>query len=102
MITTRHIARMGRLVCSFMTPPEAPSYGSLFLRFNLPTGRNVLSTSVANVMIRCLVSESYVAIELLKMISNLALSDLNLAGDNMVLTAWVTAFEASDNGYGYR
>lgn len=102
MITTRHIARMGRLVCSFMTPRGAPSYGILVLHFDLPIGINVLRGRVADGVTRCLVSESYVATELLRMISNLALSDIDQARDNTVLTSLVTAFEVSDNGYGFR
>ena len=102
MITTRHLARMGRLVCAFMTPRRAPSYGMLVLHFDLPIGSNVLPSKEADGMTRCLMPELYVAIELLKMISNLALSDLDQARENTVLTSLVTAFEASDNGYGYR
>ena len=76
MITTRHIARMGRLVCSFMTLREALSYSLFVLLFDLPLCSNVPPNRVADGMTRCLVSESYVAIELIQTISNLALSDL--------------------------
>ena len=102
MITARHIARMGRLVCSSTTPRDAPSYGILVLHFDLPISSNVLPSRVADGMTRRPVSESYVAIDLLTIASSLALRDIDHVRDNTVLTSLATAFEASDNGYGYR
>ena len=74
----------------FRVKPQATAF--LFLHLVLLIGSIVLPSRVADSMARCLVSESYVAIELLKIIFNLALSDTDQARDNTVLTALVTAF----------